>query len=78
MIGRNATYPSDYMKVRLKLTQQISFPEAKIIVIQLPTVKKSNINIYEQYVKRAKVSIISYYSQYAKQLYNIKMIYDII
>lgn len=62
MIGRNATYPSDYMKVRLKLTQQVSFPEAKIIVIQLPTVKKSNINIYEQYVKRAKVSIISYYN----------------
>lgn len=62
MIGRNATYPSDYMKVRLKLTQQVSFPEAKIIVIQLPTVKKSNINIYEQYVKRAKVSIINYYN----------------
>ncbi|KAG9432803.1 polyphosphoinositide phosphatase isoform X1 [Apis mellifera carnica] len=81
LIGRNATYPSDYMKVRLKLTQQVSFPEAKIIVIQLPTVKKSNINIYEQYVKRAKVggslpnsNDINLYENYTKQQ-QLKLIY---
>ena len=35
----------------------MSFPEVPTIVVQVPTVKKTSINIYEQYVKRAKVSI---------------------
>ncbi|OAD55220.1 Polyphosphoinositide phosphatase [Eufriesea mexicana] len=55
LIGRTAIHPTDYMKLRLKLTQQVSFPEVATTVIQLPTVKESSISIYEQYVKRAVV-----------------------
>lgn len=57
LIGRNATYSSDYTKLRLKLSQQVSFPEVTTTVVQVPVVKKSSISIYEQYVKRAEVNI---------------------
>ncbi|KAK9307837.1 hypothetical protein QLX08_001916 [Tetragonisca angustula] len=74
LIGRNATYPSEYTKFHLKLTQQMSFPEVPTIVVQVPTVKKTSINIYEQYVKRAKVggslpssNDINLYENYVKQ-----------
>lgn len=64
LIGRNATYPSDYMKLRSKLIQQASFPETTTVVVTLPVVKKSSINIYEQYVERAKVSLYYTYKEY--------------
>ncbi|XP_043528392.1 polyphosphoinositide phosphatase isoform X2 [Frieseomelitta varia] len=74
LIGRNATYPSEYTKLHLKLTRQMSFPEVPTIVVQVPTVKKSSINIYEQYVKRAKVggsvpssNNVNLYENYTKQ-----------
>lgn len=57
LIGRNATYSTDHMKLRTKLIQQASFPEVATTVTMLPYVKKSSINIYQQYVKRAKVSV---------------------
>ncbi|XP_031847551.1 polyphosphoinositide phosphatase FIG4 isoform X2 [Nomia melanderi] len=55
LIGRNATYPSDYTKLRSKLIQQASYPETTTPVIALPIVKECSISIYEQYVKRANV-----------------------
>ncbi|CAK9830385.1 Polyphosphoinositide phosphatase [Anthophora retusa] len=74
LIGRNATYPANYTKLRSKLIQQASFPDVTTPIITLPTVKESSINIYEQYVKRAKVGSskpdpddISLYENYIKQ-----------
>ncbi|XP_076766881.1 polyphosphoinositide phosphatase FIG4 isoform X2 [Xylocopa sonorina] len=74
LIGRNATYPSDYTKLRSKLIQQASFPEVTTAIVALPVVKQSSINIYEQYVKRAKTggsmpnsSDINLYENYTKQ-----------
>ncbi|XP_029042944.2 polyphosphoinositide phosphatase isoform X1 [Osmia bicornis bicornis] len=74
LIGRNATYPSDYMKLRSKLIQQASFPETTTAVVTLPVVKKSSINIYEEYVERAKTggsipnaNDINLYETYTKQ-----------
>ncbi|XP_043676781.1 polyphosphoinositide phosphatase isoform X1 [Vespula pensylvanica] len=57
LIGRNATYPIDQTKLRSKLMQQASFPEnpQPPIVNSLPVIKDASINIYEQYVNRAKV-----------------------
>ncbi|CAL7934642.1 unnamed protein product [Xylocopa violacea] len=74
LIGRNATYPSDYTKLRSKLIQQASFPEVTTAIVALPVVKQSSINIYEQYVKRAKTggsmpnsNDINLYENYTKQ-----------
>ncbi|XP_034187605.1 polyphosphoinositide phosphatase FIG4 isoform X5 [Osmia lignaria lignaria] len=74
LIGRNATYPSDYMKLRSKLIQQASFPETTTVVVTLPVIKKSSINIYEEYVERAKTggsipnaNDINLYETYTKQ-----------
>lgn len=57
LIGRNATYPTDQTKLRSKLMQQASFPEnpQPPIISSLPVIKDTSINIYEQYVNRAKV-----------------------
>ncbi|XP_076673336.1 polyphosphoinositide phosphatase FIG4 isoform X3 [Andrena cerasifolii] len=74
LIGRNATYPSDYMKLRSKLIQQASFPESTTTAFTLPVVKKCSISIYEQYVNRANVggsvpnpTDINIYETYSKQ-----------
>ncbi|XP_017878780.1 polyphosphoinositide phosphatase isoform X2 [Ceratina calcarata] len=74
LIGRNATHPTDYMKLRSKLIQQASFPEATTAIVELPTVKQSSIKIYEQYVKRAKsggsipnANDMNLYESYVKQ-----------
>ncbi|KOC69018.1 Polyphosphoinositide phosphatase [Habropoda laboriosa] len=74
LIGRNATYPTNYMKLRSKLIQQASFPDVTTPVIALPSVTKSSISIYTQYVTRAKVggsvpnsNDISLYENYIKQ-----------
>lgn len=74
LIGRNATHPTDYMKLRSKLIQQTSFPEAITATVELPVVKQSSISIYEQYVKRAKsggstpsANDMNLYESYIKQ-----------
>ncbi|XP_076390098.1 polyphosphoinositide phosphatase FIG4 isoform X3 [Megachile rotundata] len=74
LIGRNATYPSEYMKLRSKFIQQASFSEVIPPVVTLPIVKKSSINIYEQYVERAKtggsipnVQDMNLYETYTRQ-----------
>ncbi|XP_015184747.1 PREDICTED: polyphosphoinositide phosphatase isoform X2 [Polistes dominula] len=76
LIGRNATYPIDQTKLRSKLVQQASFPEnpQPPTVTSLPFVKEASINIYEQYVKRAKVggsipnsNDMNLYKSYANQ-----------
>ncbi|XP_060821721.1 polyphosphoinositide phosphatase isoform X1 [Bombus pascuorum] len=83
LIGRNATYSSDYTKLRLKLAQQVSFPEVTTTVVQVPVIKKSSISIYEQYVKRAEVggsvpstNDINLYENYVKQQLPKRLIYS--
>lgn len=55
VIGRNATYNTDYSNIRSKMVQQISFPDAIPAKMELPSVKDVSIGIYQQYVQRAEV-----------------------
>lgn len=76
LIGRNAMYPTDPTKLRSKLMQQASFPEnpPPLAATSLPVVKDTSINVYKQYVNRAKVggsipnsNDINLYKTYANQ-----------
>ncbi|XP_063990283.1 polyphosphoinositide phosphatase [Diachasmimorpha longicaudata] len=54
MMGRNATYHSDYSSLRSKMLQQATFPDVTPVKVELPKVSDTSVSIYEQYVQRGK------------------------